>query len=112
LATAGCDRSLQRFKRSNNSLHIGLTGEALTLISELAKSAMTAFVIASLAGSNLVLNPTRATLDARNEVFCGWNDVAIIEWSAAPDTVVTVTPKNDCHSLAAVWLPTAMLFCR
>ena len=73
---------------------------------------MTTFVIASLAGGDLVLNPTWTTLDSRDEVLSGWNDMAIIEWTATPDAVVTVTLKNDCHSLAPVWLSTVLVFCR
>jgi hypothetical protein len=73
---------------------------------------MTAFVIASLAGGNLVFDPTWTTLDSGDEVLSGWNDVAFIEWTSTPDAVVTVTSKNDRHSFAPVWLSTVLVFCR
>ena len=73
---------------------------------------MAAFVIASLTRSDLVLNPTWAPFDSGDEVLSSWNDMAIIEWTATPGAVATVTLKNDCHSLAPVWLSAVLVFCR
>lgn len=73
---------------------------------------MTAFVIASLAGCNLVLNPTRSALYSRNEMLGGGYNVAVVKCAAAPDAVITVAFENYRHSFTAVRLPTAMMFCR
>lgn len=65
---------------------------------------MAALAVAAAARRELVLHPTRSTLDAGHEVFGGGRDESDLERTATPHAVGTVTFEDDPHALTSVAL--------
>ena len=104
LPTPLCNCMLKGKQRTDDSFYVRSSAESVTFIGELAERSMPSLVVASFACGYFVLDPTRPTLDSRNEVFGSGLDQSIVEQSTAPDTTGTVALDDDGHPLPAVWL--------
>ena len=102
LATALTDGGVEVVEAGDDAYEIGIASETSTFVEKFPEGAMPTFAVASSAGRDLVLHPTRSALDTRNEVFSGGLDVTVIEGAPAPHTRRPVPVENDRHSLPAI----------
>jgi hypothetical protein len=102
LAAALTDGGVEVVEAGDDAPEIGVASETSTFVEKFPEGAMTAFTVTSSAGRDLILHPTRSSLDARDEVFSGGPDVTLIEGAPAPHTRRPVPVENDRHSLAAI----------
>lgn len=105
LAAALGDRLLERPERPHDPLAIGGATEPLALGEELTQRAMAPLAVAAPTGRHLVLDPTRATLDAGHEMFRRRHHETVVEIPGAPHAGRTVTFEDDLHAPAPVGLP-------
>ena len=71
MATALTDGGVEVVEAGDDADEIGIASETSTFVEKFPEGAMPTFTVASSAGRDLVLHPTRSALDTRNEVFSG-----------------------------------------
>lgn len=98
------DRFVERAQRVDDRGPVGLPSASFALVEPFAGGAVPALAVAAATCGQLVLDPARAALDARHQVFGGRIDQPDLERPAAPYALRPVTLEDARHPIAAAEL--------
>jgi hypothetical protein len=95
---------LQPFERSKQNIASSDTPHTLAIKQPTNRALMTALVIATSARGDFILDPTRTTFDARDDVLRRRSVQGGIKGRGAPNAIGTVAFQNAVHTFAAIEL--------